>query len=112
MKTIYKILLFTIIMQTSAFSQFEVLSIIKPTTSVEPCDGKINLEFVESELPYYMTVTNTTTGDFEEHYVTTTILTVSGQCPGNITIYAVNNCHIHKCIHKNNNGELIGWKAN
>lgn len=65
MKTIYKILLLTIILQTSAFSQFEVLSIIKPTTSEEPCNGKINLEFVESELPY----DQHTRSEFENHAI-------------------------------------------
>jgi len=35
---------------TAAISQVGVLGIVKPS-GADPCDGKINLEFVESELP-------------------------------------------------------------
>ena len=78
MKTIYKILLLTIILQTSALSQFEVLSIIKPTTSEEPCDGKINLEFVESELPYDLTCSSFKNNDSE--IVTPIVYTIPNLC--------------------------------
>ncbi len=94
MKTIYKILLLTIILQTSAFSQFEVLSIIKPTTSAEPCDGKINLEFVESELPYDLEYSSST-GQQGSYQVTTTVFSITGLCEGTISISATDN---HGCV--------------
>ncbi len=93
MKTIYKILLLTIILQTSAFSQFEVLSIIKPTTSADPCDGKINLEFVESELPYDLEYSSST-GQQGSYQVTTSVFSITGLCAGTISISATDN---HGC---------------
>ena len=107
MKTIYKILLFTIILQTSAFSQFEVLTIIKPTTSVEPCDGKINLEFVESELPYQLDFASSA-GQSGSFTVTSTVFSLPDLCPGNIAILVVDNhgCSTEKDVVLEECGEI------
>ncbi len=79
--------------QTTLLSQFEVLGVVKPTTSEEPCDGKINLRFVESELPYKLDFTSTS-GQNGSHVITSTVFSSSGLCPGTITINAVDN---HGC---------------
>lgn len=91
MKTIYKILLFSFLIQNSLFSQFEVLSIIKPTDATS-CDGKINLKFVESELPYVLTWSSSENNGTK--IVTSTVYTIPGLCPVELTITAIDN---HGC---------------
>ena len=51
MKSIYKILLLTMLFYTAAISQEGVLGIVKPS-GTDQCDGTINLEFVEKLKKY------------------------------------------------------------
>jgi len=106
MKTIYKILFLTLLLHTAGFSQIEVLGIVKPTTSVAPCDGSINLQFEVSELPYTLTV-NGIPNTIE---VTTTVYTLEDLCPGTITIYAVDNhgCDDTKEVELEECGDIFG----
>ncbi|MEZ4908637.1 MAG: hypothetical protein R2771_13585 [Saprospiraceae bacterium] len=92
MKTIYKILSLIFLMQTALLSQVEVISIIKPSGSGQ-CDGKINLGFVESELPYTVSYSDGN-GQSGEISATHTKETITGLCAGTFTITAVDN---HGC---------------
>ncbi len=88
----YKLILLSIIASFSAANaQFSIKKIIKP--SDQECNGKIVLEFEESELPATLAVVSQSNGGVST--IDTKMYTLSNLCPDTYTITMTDN---HKCV--------------